>query len=122
MFVCFGIKLGSFKKVMGGFFGSKGQLNFDDFFSLINCVNYNNNKGASKKNLNEQALLKKAQINFIFKRTGGGNNFLELNEFFFFHSPLFLAKIVNVFFSSPYSHVLSSQKKTNEIHTKQGII
>jgi len=41
---------------------------------------------------------KKAQINFIFKRTGGGNNFLELNEFFFFHSPLFLAKIVNVFF------------------------
>lgn len=49
MFVCFGIKLGSFKKVMGGFFGSKGQLKFDDFFSLINCVNYNNNKGASKK-------------------------------------------------------------------------
>ena len=44
---------------MGAFFGSKGQLKFDDFFSLINCVNYNNNKGASKKNLNEQALLQR---------------------------------------------------------------
>jgi len=104
---------------MGGFFGSKGQLKFDDFFSLINCVNYNNNKGASKKNLNEQALLKKAQINFIFKRTGGGNNFLELNEFFFFHSPLFLAKIVNVFF---VTHVLSSQKnKRNTYKTGNNI-
>jgi len=93
------------------------------FFSLINCVNYNNNKGTSRKNLNEQALLqrKKAQKNFIFKRTGGENNFLELNEFFFFHSPLFLAKIVNVFFRH-LTLMYLAVKKTNEIHTKQGII
>ena len=59
---------------MGGFFGSKGQLKVDDFFSLINCVNYNNNKGASKKNLNEQALLqrKKAQKKFHFQTYGWG--------------------------------------------------